>query len=132
MKKLLLILAVLAAPALLFAEPNLRNVATAKDDSASSGKTITANITYKTGSRVMVWAIVGRSDKSTSEVKIQRANSAGSTAAYTTVARVACGSGQVSYIGNPVPVFIGEVGYAYRFLLDSTTANSLIVNYTYE
>lgn len=132
MKKLLLILAVLFAPVLLFAEPNLRNVATAKDDSASAGKTITANVTYKTGSRVIIWSIIGRSDKSTSEIKIQRANAAASVSAYTTVARVACGAAQVSYIGYSVPIFIGDVGYAYRFLLDSTAANSIIVNYTYE
>jgi hypothetical protein len=112
------------------AVPNL--FITAVDTSTASGKTITNNLTYASGRKIVIAGIVGRSDLSTSIIQIQEAAAAGSTTSYTTVMRLSNGAQTTSFYLQNAPLFVGKIGYSYRVLLDSTTANSLLTTYSQE
>lgn len=102
-------------------------------DSTSGGATITANMSVSTGNKVVVYGIYGKSDLSTSVLQLQEADTSGVTTNYTTIKRFSVGSSADLNLNNgAAPVFVGKKSYAYRLLLDSTTANSLIVLYQYE
>jgi hypothetical protein len=115
-----------------FSEAIPRNLYTGTATSTSGGATITVNITAATGRKAVIWGVVGRSDLSTSVIQIQEANTSGTTVNYTTVARIAVGAQTTSYGFNHAPLYVGKVNYGYRFLLDTTTANSLVVTYSKE
>jgi len=104
----------------------------ASDVSTTGGKTITVNVAAATGKKVAVYSMIARSDLSTSVVQVQRADATGVTSNYTTKFRIGVGATTLSVLGAVAPIFVLEKGYAYRFLLDSTTANSLVVTYGYE
>lgn len=112
------------------AVPNL--LISATDTSTSGGIVVTNNLTYSSGRKVVIWGIVGRSDLSSSIIQIQEAAAAGSTTSYTTVMRLGGGAQTTSYQFQSAPLFIGKLGYSYRVLLDSTTANSLLTTYSKE
>lgn len=100
--------------------------------STSGGLTVTVNAAAKTGTRIVVYSMMGRSDLSTSLIQVQRADATGVTSNYTTKARYGVGAATTVYQGDIAPIYVGDVGYAYRFLLDSTTANSMVITYGYE
>ena len=98
--------------------------------STSGGLTITANASGVSGRRIVIDSMVGRSDKSTSIFLIQESSTGN---VYTSKARLDCGAATTQYFGQyGKPIFVGLPGYYYQILLDSTTANSLIVNYHLE
>ena len=104
----------------------------ASTTSTSGGLTITVNVAAATGKKVSIYSMIARSDLSTSVVQVQRADATGVTSNYTTKFRIGVGATTLSLLGSVAPIFVLEKGYAYRFLLDSTTANSLVVTYGYE
>ena len=112
------------------AVPNL--FITAVDTSTASGKTITNNLTYSTGRKVVIYGIVGRSDLATSLIQIQESESAATSTTFNTVMRLSVGAQTTTYELKNGPLFVGKTGYSYRILLDSTTANALLTTYTKE
>ena len=104
----------------------------ASASSTSGGLTITANVAYSSSMKPVIYSIAARSDLSTSVVQIQEANASGSTTNYTTIGRWDVGAATTVRQNGYSPVFVGKKNYGYRFLLDSTTANNIIVIYQYE
>lgn len=102
------------------------------DTSTTGGKTITCNVSAVSGRRIVVYNLVGRSDLSTSVISIGEATTAGTPSAYTVKTRLDVGAATRQYAANDAPFFVGRPGYAYQFLLNSTTANSLFLVYQYE
>jgi hypothetical protein len=85
--------------------------------------------------RYVIWSIFGDSDKSTAVITIQKADATGVTTSYTTVATLPQTNSSLysfDYNNDTYPVFVGDLNYRYKIVLDSTTANSLVVNYTKE
>lgn len=131
MKKLLSFLACsLIASAAYAAPANLYQYAA--DLSDSGGATVTASVAASTGRKIVVWGVVGRSDLSTSVIQLQEADAAGVTGNYTTIMKFSVGAATATYQLQNGPLFVGKPNYAYRFLLDSTTANALLVTFTKE
>jgi hypothetical protein len=104
------------------------------DYSSSAGKTITCNITAMQNKRIAIWSILASTDKSSAKVTIQKAAAAGTTTNYSTIAVINAGTTTAANVLNThgTALFVGQTGYSYKLLLDSTTANALIVNYDYE
>ena len=100
--------------------------------STSGGLTITANMTNVSNRKVVVYNVIGRSDLSTSILTLQEADAAGTPSTYTALARFDVGAATRQYNNSGAPLFVGKPGYAYRFLVNSTAANSVIVTYSYE
>ena len=114
------------------AEVKPSDVYIARDLSTSGGKTITANIAATTGRRIVIWGLNGTSDKSGSVMTIQQANATGTTGNYTAKNTFAVGSAAVTLGTGLIPLYVGDVSYALRVLLDCTTKNNLLVVATYE
>lgn len=114
-----------------FAADDYKLLAFSSDVSTSGGKTITANIPAVSGRKIVVFSVIGRSDLSTSIVSLQEADASGTTGNYTTRVRWDNGAATTQRTFEKGPI-VGKIGYGYRFLLDSTTANSLLVVYTYQ
>lgn len=132
MKKLLLlaILAVTFSTAAFAVENRLMGYSAVT--STSGGATITANMTAVSNRKIVIYNVIGRSDLSTSIIQIQEANTSGVTGNYTTVMRLDVGAATRQYNNYGGPIFVGKIGYAYRLLLNCTTANSLISLYAAE
>ena len=105
------------------------NSKSAQANSTSGGLTITANMTGVTGKRIVIDSIFGLSDKSASQLLVQEAVTSGAT--YATKATLAQGAAQVTYGTSSIkPVYVASApAYYLRVLQDSTTANSVLVNY---
>lgn len=130
MKKFLSLLLVLALGVSAHAvEPKLLSIAS--DVSTTGGKTITCNISAVSGRKIVIYNVIGRSDLSTSVLQFQESDTAGA-ATYTTLVRLDVGAATRQYNNNGEPLFVGKLGYGYRFLINSTTANSVIATYTYQ
>lgn len=133
MRKVILVtIASLVAAGSICAAPNSTtvpsNFKTLPLNSTSGGLSVTANLTGVAGRRIMIDSIYGTSDKSTSQFTISESSTGN---VYTTKAVYNCGATSVTLGGSSnKPVFAASApGYYYRVNLDSTTANSLIVNY---
>lgn len=114
-----------------FAQSTGRLISDVQVSNSSPGY-ITANITYKTGARAVIYNVVGRSDLSTAFINVQKGNIAGTPASYSTVARYTVGAATVNWNNNGFPIFCGDLGYSYRVILNDTATSNLIVNYKYE
>lgn len=112
--------------------PLTKSIRTGTDVSTSGGLTVTVNATAVNGKRVVVYNLIGRSDLSTSVIQVQRADATGTTNNYTTKLSFDVGAATAHFNAAGSPIVLGDPGYAYRFLLNSTTANGLLVNYGYE
>lgn len=109
-----------------------KSMALASVTSTTGGATITANMAAVSGRKIVVYNLIGRSDLSTSIIQLQEANASGTTTNYTTIMRLDVGAATRQYNNNGAPLFVGKIGYGYRFLLNSTAANSLISTYAAE
>lgn len=137
MKRLLFLLA-----ALVFISANSHaatEVLTAQDYSASGGSTITANlridsdqdgsVSDENGRLIEITNILAMSDVASAKITIQKADAEGVTTSYTTVGTLDVGDATKEYGVGSSPIFVGDYGRDYRLTLDSSTANSIIVNY---
>lgn len=131
MKKFLAVflIALMATPALAV---EYKFLSFGSDVSTSAGKTITVNISAAPGRKVAIYNIFARSDLSTSVVQFQEANASGVTTSYTTKSRFDVGAATKQWGSTGSPLIVGNINYGYRFLLDSTTANSMVITYGYE
>jgi len=100
--------------------------------STSGGNTITCNMSAVTGSRIVIYGIKANSDLGGSVLKLQEAAAAGVTTNYNTISIDLVGTGNFSLYPPEQPIFIGKSKYAYRVLLNSTSAGSATVLYRYE
>lgn len=115
------------------------DVLTSSDYSASGGSTITADVkidtdadgsvTDESGRIIEIMNVLAMSDTASAVVTIQKADAVGATDNYTTVGTLDVGNATKEYGTGNQPIFTGVYGRDYRLTLDSSTANSLIVNY---
>ena len=114
------------------AEPLNSAIMQARDLSTSGGKSVTCNVAAQSGRRIMIWGLNGTSDKSGSVITVSQANATGVTGNYTAKNTFAVGAAAVTLGSGSIPLYVGDVSYALRCTLDSTTKNNLVMLYTIE
>ena len=135
-KKCLLSLLALIIAVPIFASPDLGSLSTAKTYSASGSTegtvgTSTGFMAASAGRSVKIWRIIAQSDLSTSIVKIYDGDTTGATDNYTVVATMDLGDATTDWDSNEVPLYIAPINTQVKVGVTSTTANSLIVTWSY-
>jgi hypothetical protein len=110
---------------------------TAKDYNASGSTegsvgTSTGVMKAVAGRSVAIYNIWAKSDLSTSVVKIYDGDTTGATDNYSVVADFDLGDGSELFEASAYPLYVAPVNTQVKVGVTSTTANTVIVNYTYQ
>lgn len=128
MKKLLalLVLTMALSSVMSIAQAEIKTVATL---SASGGTNVTTNIAAQAGRSIYIYSIEATSDKAGSIITVRKGATTGVTTNYTTVGTIAVGASSINRYNSGYPILAFPVGTLANFILDSTTANNLIISY---